>query len=261
VRIHLPHRLPLVPGDRFVLRESGRSETVGGGEVLDVAPVLPASKARPDRSVARMVHERHVVDVTELAALTGEHIEPTIGRWVIDPDHLARMIAGLHARIDSAGAAGLETATLDESERTVLATFDDVQVEGGTARRAELIDPYADHPFAAALLAGGMAPPDPDGVSRNDLRELARRRLAVERDGIWFHPSTIDAAATIAAGLLDEAPDGFTMSRFREALGTSRKYALPLLNELDSRGVTRRRGDVRIGGPRLPPARRDPSAT
>ncbi|MBO0730563.1 MAG: selenocysteine-specific translation elongation factor, partial [Acidimicrobiaceae bacterium] len=32
-------RLPLLPGDRYVLRESGRSETVGGGEILDVAPV------------------------------------------------------------------------------------------------------------------------------------------------------------------------------------------------------------------------------
>ena len=47
-----------LPGDRYVLRESGRSETVGGGEVLDVAPVLPASKARPDRSVDRVIAER-----------------------------------------------------------------------------------------------------------------------------------------------------------------------------------------------------------
>ena len=38
----------------------------------------------------------------------------------------------------------------------------------------------------------------------------------------------------------------------REALATTRKYALPLLNRLDADGVTRRRGDLRIGGPRLP---------
>ena len=54
VRLHLPVALPLVPGDRYVLRESGRNETVGGGEILDVAPVLPASRAKPDRSVARV---------------------------------------------------------------------------------------------------------------------------------------------------------------------------------------------------------------
>ena len=58
VRLRLPVRLPLCMGDRFILRESGRMETVGGGEVLDVEPVLPASKARPDRSVERIIAER-----------------------------------------------------------------------------------------------------------------------------------------------------------------------------------------------------------
>jgi selenocysteine-specific elongation factor len=35
------------------------------------------------------------------------------------------------------------------------------------------------------------------------------------------------------------------VSRFRELLGTSRKYAVPLLEWLDGRKVTRRDGDVR----------------
>ena len=42
------------------------------------------------------------------------------------------------------------------------------------------------------------------------------------------------------------APPGLTVSAFREAVGTSRKYALPLLEYFDARGVTRRQGDVRI---------------
>jgi selenocysteine-specific elongation factor len=55
-RPRVPARpLPLLPGDRFVLRESGRDETVGGGEVLDVAPVVRASEATPDRSIERVV--------------------------------------------------------------------------------------------------------------------------------------------------------------------------------------------------------------
>ena len=65
-------RCPLLPGDRYVLRETGRDETVGGGEVLDVAPVLPASRARPDRRIERVVAERGWVDADELEALTGE---------------------------------------------------------------------------------------------------------------------------------------------------------------------------------------------
>src|SRR5439155_14150402 len=88
VRLHLPAGLPLLPGDRFVLRESGRAETVGGGEVLDVAPVLPASKARPSRSVERVVAERGWVVADELELLTGEPAAPTLGRWVVAPEAL-----------------------------------------------------------------------------------------------------------------------------------------------------------------------------
>jgi selenocysteine-specific elongation factor len=44
-------------------------------------------------------------------------------------------------------------------------------------------------------------------------------------------------------------PAGLTVSRFRELLGTSRKYALPLLASFDERGLTRREGDVRRPGP------------
>ncbi len=48
--------------------------------------------------------------------------------------------------------------------------------------------------------------------------------------------------------LLDEHPEGVTVSVAREALGTSRKYVMPLLGHLDATGMTRRRGDIRIAG-------------
>ena len=47
-----------------------------------------------------------------------------------------------------------------------------------------------------------------------------------------------------------EGATGITVSAFRERLGTSRKYALPLLEWFDQRGVTRREGDLRF--PRAP---------
>jgi selenocysteine-specific elongation factor len=74
----------------------------------------------------------------------------------------------------------------------------------------------------------------------------------VERDGIYFHPDAIDHVAMVAARLLHDQPEGFTVSELRDTLDVSRKYALPLVNELDARGITRRRGDVRVAGPRLP---------
>jgi selenocysteine-specific elongation factor len=38
----------------------------------------------------------------------------------------------------------------------------------------------------------------------------------------------------------------FTASELREALGTTRKYAIPFLEYLDAKGVTVRQGDQRV---------------
>ena len=252
VRIHLAVALPLVAGDRFILRESGRNETVGGGAVLDVAPVLPASKAHPDTSVERIVRERGWVRADDLQAYTGVALVPTIGDWVVDNDALAATVARLRTRIDTAGDLGLDLASLDERERAVAATLDAVTVDAGRMRPAAAVDPFADHPLLARLAAEGTAPNEPTGVDKATLRELVRRGLLVEREGLYFHPSAIDTAAHTMAMLLRDQPGGVTMAQLRDALGVTRKFALPLANELDARGITRRRDDLRIAGPRLP---------
>ena len=254
VRLHLPVRLPLLPGDRYVLRESGRGETIGGGEVLDVAPVLRASRARPSRSVERVVEERGWVEVDLLERLTGERREPTVGgRWVVSPAALARAEERVRTAVDGAGPLGLDMATLDERERAVLEGLAGIEVRGGRATvSGRGADVLAGHPYLAAVEAHPFCPPAPDDVDRRELRELARRGLVVERDGVWFSPRALDDAARVVARLLAESPEGVTVAGVRDALGTTRKYMLPLLAHLDATGVTRRRGDVRIGGPRLP---------
>jgi selenocysteine-specific elongation factor len=253
VRLFLPRPLPLLPGDRFILRESGRDETVGGGEVLDIAPVLRASRAAPDRSIERVVRERDSwIDAAELELLTGETVEPVLGPWVTTPEAIATVAESIIGRVETAGAAGLDLAAFDDRERAVLETLDEVVVDEGLARPADAIDPFVDHPFLADLAAGGFMPPAADAVDRSDLRELVRRGHVVQRDGMVFHAATIDAAAAAAARLLAVTPDGFTVAQFRDATGASRKFVLPLLAELDGRGITRRRDDLRIAGPRLP---------
>ena len=252
VRLFLPSALPLLPGDRFVLRESGRDETVGGGEVLDIDPVLRASRAAPDRSIERLVRERGWLTVDQIEQLTGEVVDPVVGEWVTTNKSLVELGAAIIERVAEAGPAGLDLAAFDDRERTVLLTLDAVVVSNGLVRPADAVDPYEDHPALAELFAGGFAPPSLGDVDRNDLRELVRRGHVVQRDGIGFHRDTIDAAAFVAAELLAEHVDGFTVAQFRDATGASRKYALPLVAELDARGITRRRNDLRIGGPRLP---------
>lgn len=253
VRLHLPVALPLLPGDRYVLREHGRAETVGGGEVLDVDPVRPAARARPDRSVERVIAERGWVDVDLLDRLTGVAVPPTVGRWAVDPTVREAAVADLARRVADAGDLGLDVAALDERERALLEHLDDVVVDAGRARPADRVDPLADHPWLAALTAAPFAPPGPEGVDPAEVRELVRRGWVVRVDGVWFASSALDAAAAVVAALLAERPEGVTVAEVRDALGTTRKHALPLLGRLDATGVTRRHGDRRVAGPRLPP--------
>ncbi|MBV9410790.1 MAG: SelB C-terminal domain-containing protein [Acidimicrobiia bacterium] len=252
VRVHLPSAVPLLPGDRFVLRESGRAETVGGGEVLDVAPVLSARRASPSRSAERVVAERGWVDVDLLERLTGERVEPELGRWVVADAALGATVEELERAVADAGALGLDVAALDERKRAALERLEGVVVEGGRVRGSSTDDPLAGHPFVARLEASPFSPPEPDDVDRAELRELVRRGLIVERDGYYFAPAAVEEAGRRVAALLSSAPEGVTVSQVRDALGTTRKHALPMLAHLDATGVTRRRGDVRVGGPRLP---------
>ena len=252
VRMHLRDGVPLLPGDRFVLRESGRAETVGGGEVLDVEPSVPASRARPDRSIDRVIAERRWIEPERLRLLTGERRAATVGKWVVDPGELERTMAALRTRVEAAGPLGLDMASLDEHERAALTLLDDIAVESGRARPRGQADPLADHPFVAALEASPLAPPDPVGVDRGELRELVKSGRVIEVDGVFFSPSAFDRAAALCAQLLRDHPEGFTVADFRDVAHNSRKHALPILNRLDGTGVLRRRGDQRIAGPRMP---------
>jgi len=259
VRLWLPVGLPLLPGDRFVLREAGRSETVGGGEVLDVEPVRPASRATPSRSVPRVIAERGWVDAAALERLTGVAMAPTLGRWVVDPDQLDAARTGVRALVVSAGGAGVDVAELDERQRAVLAAgLDGVVVRAGRALdasvAADTLPPDAES-LLAALEAAPFSPPDVTGAMRGAARELQRRGLGVEAGPVWFAASAVASATEVVAALLDTQPDGVTVSEVREALGATRKHVVPLLEHLDASGVTRRRGDVRVAGPRLPAAR------
>jgi selenocysteine-specific elongation factor len=71
----------------------------------------------------------------------------------------------------------------------------------------------------------------------------AEGRLVRVSADLVMTPATIERALTLirAAG-----SDGMTVSDVRAALGTSRKYAVPLLEYLDAQGLTRRVGDVRV---------------
>jgi selenocysteine-specific elongation factor len=251
--------LPLLPGDRYVLRELGRSETLGGGQILDVEPVLRPVKAAPSLSVQRVIDERGWVDAAHLERLTGERRSPTAGKWVIAPAVDSEIKAQILARCRQAAREGVNVAAFTEVQRAVLQTG----VPGVTVQADHAFDESAipttlsdsASRVLAALERQPWTPPDLPLSERGALRELERRGMACQADELWFSAAAIEAAVEVLAKLVQASPDGFTVSEAREALGTTRKYVLPLLGHLDARGVTRRHGDRRVAGPTMPPPR------
>ena len=106
-RLHLPVALPLVMGDRFVLRDFGRGRTVGGGSLLDPDPQLRAAVARPDARPERFVAERGWIEAAQLERLTGERVPPVLGDWVAAPESVEALVTDLLQQVESAGPARL----------------------------------------------------------------------------------------------------------------------------------------------------------
>lgn len=111
----------------------------------------------------------------------------------------------------------------------------------------------------AALDAGGFQPPALDEVIASAGRDEKRARELLEyglasgalvrvSDTIWFSAPTWRAlGARVIAAIQSRGP--LSMSELKNELGTTRKYAVPLIEKLDALGVTRRQGDARVLGP------------
>ena len=82
---------------------------------------------------------------------------------------------------------------------------------------------------------------------------LVKRGLVVEQDGVFFSAAALDTAQSVLAEMLAAQPAGVTVAEVRERLRTTRQVTpsryWPGWTAMAS---PRRRGDVRIAGPRLP---------
>ncbi|NCG41351.1 MAG: selenocysteine-specific translation elongation factor [Actinobacteria bacterium] len=252
VRIFLPSKLSLIPGGRFILREFGRDETVGGGTILDVDPQLKASESVPDLSTDRVISERKWVTADELERLTGEKRDPILGNWIALPETIEQLRLTVSELVDKAGATGLDIAQLDERQRLILPALSEINVADGRARQAALANVLDNHPIISQLQNNLFSPELPDNFHRDELRQLVQKGLVIQSEGIFFSASAIDLAATLLAKLFSSKPQGVTVAEIRDALGTTRKFALPLCAHFDRTGITRRRDDLRLPGPRLP---------
>jgi selenocysteine-specific elongation factor len=284
-RIRLSAALPLAPGDRIVVRDPGTQTTIGGAEILDVAPVGRAREAPARLALPlgeRLLAARPWSDVDDVrGALTGlgdaeahalvadlvdRSVAVRLDRWLVAASELARVRAGTEALVlahhrDRPLEAGPElpalAATLavqPDQLRAALEGAGDVRVERGRVRHASHRGRASDDPegrrLLGALEASPFSPPSAGdiGVSTAVERALVREGVAVDLDGVVFATGALELARERVIRALRER-DTLTVADARDVLGSTRKYVLPLLKRLDAEGVTRRRGDDRVLGP------------
>ncbi len=167
-------------------------------------------------------------------------------------DRVAPKDVAVRAALAAGCPADLTPALLD-----VLTAVGRVATERGGVRdagHAVRLDPRqatARDALLAALAADPFSPPGlNDAAARAGAAAPLVREMEAAGDLVRLAP---DLAVTPAA--LDDAltrlRDAYrtegplTAARAKQVLGTSRKYALPILEELDRRGATRRSGDTR----------------
>lgn len=116
---------------------------------------------------------------------------------------------------------------------------------------------------AAAIIAraeaAGFSPPTLaelraalPGAEVDELVLYLHERGQVVRlsDELVMHVQHLEAARGLTRAYL-QAHGRITVAEFRDLLGTTRKYALPLLDHFDTERWTRRMGDERVAGPAL----------
>ncbi len=255
IRVHLSSLVPLCAGDRFILRELGRRETVAGGVVSNVNPRSPLKRLAAEDLAIQIIEERGYVESQLLYKMTGEVIPPNISEgYIISESLRAKIERDLKEKALSAGELGFEISELDEIARSVLEVHPDLHVDSARVRSSkfrQIKDALSEHPYLKNLENSLFKPPPPDEVDRQELRELVRRGLVIECDGIYYSPVALAKAKEAVWKLARENERGFTVAQLRDELDTSRKYLLALVGYLDSHGITRRSGDFRKPGPVL----------
>jgi selenocysteine-specific elongation factor len=285
-------------GDRFVLREAGRRETVAGGTVLDAAPPARAGPDPVARLSARvfaprdglpalLVEERGAIRADDVFPLTGSTADGgvAIAEWRVADAlrtevqaSVVEALAMYHAEhpLDVGAALTLARNAVTGVLRATRAPTDpalvdvlltDLSDRGITARdtttvrlashRVALQERSADVERLLTAIGGEREATPPTvkelvaaGVGRDVIDAASREGLVVRVSSDLV--MTTDVVARAEATIRASAATGITVSALRESLGTSRKYAVPLLEWFDQRGVTRRDGDVRFPRERPP---------
>ncbi|GIH95701.1 SelB C-terminal domain-containing protein [Planobispora siamensis] len=273
-RITLARELPLRIGDRALLRDPG-SRRVWGATVLDVRPPelrrrgAAAARAQELRSMDGVpdgtaeLRRRGLVRRAELVAMGADPPESALaaGEWLADPgrwdalrDRLVRVVtarAAEHPHDPGLPAEAVRQALElpDRSLVDALAAGTGLsRVRGRLSAAAPELPPRlarALETLTAELEREPFAAPTAERLAGLGLRpgDLAAAetagRLVRIAPGVVLAPGCADRAVEILAAL----PQPFTAAQARQALNSTRRVTIPLLEHLDRLGRTRRTTD------------------
>jgi len=181
------------------------------------------------------------------------------GGWLVTPAQWARWVRDLQAAVDASTAATPLDPGLSLEAARQACGLPDVRLVGGVARDARLEVQLGRVTRAGAAPSFGPAEAglralesrlrkEPfDAPERPDLHEwgLGSRELAAaERAGRILRLADdvvlLPSSPALAMRVLTTLPQPFTTSEARQALKTTRRVAIPLLEHLDARAWTRR---------------------
>ena len=261
-RLRLTRPLPLRVGDIGLLRDPGEHRIAAGVEVLDVRPPQlrrrGAARARAEELATGRARPPVCVRANELRAMGFEATGQRVGEWVVDPHWWSERRQQMMTAVDRWSAdhdiaAGMPLETLRQqvelpAAELVAGLLDGtgLEVADGRVRPPNTgLPPRVDKAMRAVeewLAADPFRAPEADELKELNLgpKELAAAiragRLTKIADGVVLGPDAVDRAAAI----LKTLPQPFTVSDARRALGTTRRVAVPLLELLDTRRITRR---------------------
>ena len=289
-RLSLPQPVPVEIGDRAVLRDPGQQSVVAGVQILDPEPP-PLNRRGAARSraaelatgqasgVLAQVRRRGAVRRQWLATLgvelAGQDGLKQHGDWLIDPGTWQRWLAELNRVVDEharavpwqpqlpEAAAARAVRVSDPAILRSLATEAGLQVSAGRLGRPGVELSFGAATGAMMSLLQRLAANPFDAPERAELIELglsARELAAAAGAGLVLRlgPELVVGpdAGERAIQLLARLPSEFTLSQARQAMGTSRRVAVPLLEHLDRVGGTVRLDSSRRSLGSQPPDKR-----
>jgi len=218
-------------------------------EMLEL--LLATSRAQKLRFEGKefLVHEKMVAQARAavVAALVQFHKDNPLRLGLKRPELRSKAAPGFSPPLFGTVLAALlsENQVVLEDDRVRLASH---QIKLGPALQREydrLDKLFQEMGFSPPSFEEALAGVDKKVTQQVRVALLESGRLVDVGESVVLHRDAVASAEQKVRALFAQKPE-LTASEVRQALGTTRKYIIPLLNYLDSRGITQRKGEVRI---------------